>query len=37
MYIPDMPNVPPQNVPVIIAQANQAQAGNATTARTEVS
>jgi hypothetical protein len=29
MAIPDMPNVPPQNVPVMIAQANQAQAGNA--------
>lgn len=34
MAIPDMPNVPPQNVPVMIAQANQAQAGNATTVRT---
>lgn len=27
MAIPDMPNAPPQYVPVIIAQANQAQAG----------
>jgi hypothetical protein len=34
MLIPDMPNVPPQNVPVIIVQANQAQASNATTVRT---
>ena len=34
MYIPDMPNVPPQDVPVMIAQANQAQASNATMART---
>lgn len=25
MFIPDMPNVPPQEVPVIIAQAEQAQ------------
>jgi hypothetical protein len=30
----DMPNVPPQNVPVMIAQANQAQASNATITRT---
>ena len=29
----DMPNVPPQNVPVIIAQANQTQSGNVTTTR----
>ncbi len=34
MAVPAMPNVPPQNVPVMIAQANQAQAGNATTVRT---
>ena len=34
MFIPDMPNAPPQNVPVMIVQANQAQASNATTART---
>ncbi|OIR01049.1 hypothetical protein GALL_168460 [mine drainage metagenome] len=34
MFIPDMPNVPPQDVPVMIAQANQAQSGNATTVRT---
>jgi hypothetical protein len=33
MFIPDMPNVPPQNVPVMIAQANQAQAGDKTKAR----
>jgi hypothetical protein len=33
MAIPDMPNVPPQNVPVMIAQANQAQSGNVTSAR----
>lgn len=31
MVIPDMPNVPPQNVPGIIAQANQAQAGSTRT------
>jgi hypothetical protein len=30
MWIPDMPNVPPQNMPVMIAQANQAQAGDTT-------
>jgi hypothetical protein len=30
MFIPDMPNVPPQDAPVMIAQANQAQAGGAT-------
>ena len=29
-----MPNVPPQDVPVLIAQANQAQPGNTTTVRT---
>jgi hypothetical protein len=34
MFIPDMPNVPPQNVPVMIAQANQAQQGDVTTIRT---
>ncbi len=34
MLIPDMPNVPPQNVPVMIAQANQAQSGDTTTIRT---
>jgi len=34
MFIPDMPNVPPQDVPVLIAQANQAQSGNTTTVRT---
>lgn len=28
MFVSDMPNVPPQNVPVMIAQANQAQAGD---------
>jgi len=33
MAIPDMPNVPPQNVPVIIAQANQAQPGDVSTLR----
>jgi len=34
MAIPDMPNVPPQNVPVLIAQANQGQTGAAATIRT---
>ena len=34
MWIPDMPNVPPQDVPVMIAQTNQAQSGNTTTVRT---
>ncbi|HYS86491.1 MAG TPA: hypothetical protein VEN78_16035 [Bradyrhizobium sp.] len=34
MFIPDMPNVPPQDVPVVIAQASQAQAGNVQTMRT---
>ena len=29
MLIPDMPNVPPQNVPMMIAQANQGQANKA--------
>jgi hypothetical protein len=33
MFIPDMPNVPPQDVPIIIAQANQAQQGVAVTER----
>jgi hypothetical protein len=33
MLIPDMPNVPPQNMPVMIAQANQAQASDVTTTR----
>jgi hypothetical protein len=34
MFIADMPNVPPQNVPVMIAQANQVQPGNTTMIRT---
>jgi len=34
MFIPDMPNIPPQDVPVMIAQANQAQANDVTTTRT---
>jgi len=34
MFIPDMPNVPPQDMPVMIAQANQAQAGDVKTMRT---
>ncbi len=34
MLIPDMPNVPPQNLPVLIAQANQAQPNDVTTIRT---
>ena len=34
MFIPDMPNVPPQDVPVMIAQANQAQSGDTTKIRT---
>ncbi|OFZ66614.1 MAG: hypothetical protein A2V79_06080 [Betaproteobacteria bacterium RBG_16_56_24] len=34
MFIPDMPNVPPQDVPVMIAQANQVQSGDLTTTRT---
>jgi hypothetical protein len=34
MFIPDMPNVPPQNVPVMIAQANQAQPSDTKTTRT---
>ena len=34
MWIPDMPNVPPQAAPVMIAQANQAQASDVKTMRT---
>lgn len=34
MFIPDMPDVPPQNVPVLIAQANQAQPRDVKTVRT---
>jgi hypothetical protein len=34
MFIPDMPNVPPQEVPVMIAQANQAQPSDVKTTRT---
>ena len=34
MFIPDMPNVPPQDMPVMIAQANQAQPSDVTTTRT---
>ena len=34
MIIPDMPHVPPQNLPVMIAQANQAQPNDVTTTRT---
>ncbi len=34
MWISDMPNVPPQDVPVMIAQANQAQSSTALTVRT---
>ncbi len=34
MFVPDMPNVPPQDVPVMIAQANQAQPSDVTTTRT---
>jgi hypothetical protein len=33
MLVPDMPNVPPQFVPVLIAQANQAQPNDVTTIR----
>jgi hypothetical protein len=33
MFIPDMPNTPPQDAPVFIAQAIQAQAGDMTKAR----
>jgi hypothetical protein len=31
MFIPDVPDAPPQNVPVLIAQANQGQRGDSTT------
>jgi hypothetical protein len=34
MFIPDMPNVPPQDVPAMIAQANQVQAGDTIKTRT---
>jgi hypothetical protein len=34
MFIPDMPNVPPQDAPVMIAQANQSQSGAAAKVRT---
>jgi hypothetical protein len=34
MYISDMPNVPPQNVPVMIAQANQVRPNDVKTIRT---
>ena len=34
MLFHDLPDVPPQNVPVMIAQANQAQAGDVMTTRT---
>lgn len=34
MFVPDMPNVPPQNVPVMIAQASQMQQDPANTNRT---
>ncbi len=34
MFIADVPNIPPQDVPVMIAQANQAQAGDVKTMRT---
>ncbi len=34
MFAMDMPNVPPQNVPVMIAQASQAQPGDTTKIRT---
>jgi len=34
MFTADMPNVPPQNLPVMIAQAKQAQPGDVTTTRT---
>lgn len=34
MLIPDMPNLPPQGVPVMIAQANQTQTGDTATIRT---
>ncbi len=34
MFIADVPNIPPQDMPVVIAQASQAQAGNVQTMRT---
>src|SRR6266705_6152553 len=34
MFIADVPNIPPQDVPAMIAQANQAQAGDVKTMRT---
>ena len=34
MLIADMPDLPPQNVPVLIAQANQARPGDVKTVRT---
>ncbi len=34
MFIADVPNIPPQDVPVMIAQASQAQAGDVKTMRT---
>jgi len=34
MWIPDMPNVPPQDAPVMIAQANQDQSGSSSATRT---
>lgn len=34
MFIPDMPNLPPQDAPVMIAQASQAQAGDTAKIRT---
>ena len=34
MFIPDMPNVPPQDVPVMIAQAKQVLPGDTATIRT---
>jgi hypothetical protein len=34
MLISDMPNVPPQDAPVMVAQANKAQSSNALTVRT---
>ncbi len=34
MFVADVPNVPPQDVPVMIAQASQAQAGDVRTMRT---
>src|SRR6266705_371723 len=34
MFVADVPNVPPQDLPVMIAQASQAQAGDVQTMRT---